>query len=399
MSPIESPLPHVERFLSRFIVLPKESDYFLITLWIAHTYFTDILTTTPRLGFLSPEYGCGKSRCLEVIHSLSFESVSLDYTTRAFLMRKTDQIRQKYNRPPTLLIDEVDTVWNGSKNSDASEALRAIVNSGYRQGATYGVVEEVTRNIGGKTVKKREPVDFEVFAPLAYAGKGDRAPQSVKSRSIEIRLQKRTASELIEDFQTKAVKSEAEGLKEWLGDWADAKRVEVEWENVTLPRELIDRDRELLLPLYAVAQVGGWGEEFLQVADTFHNQKENEETPNERKILSDCLEVFHYQGSSDRITSKELIKGLNALEDGDYKHWNRERGITNKTLSKTLRLYGIESQDIRFGEKIIKGYYRQPFEVAVARYIQEESSSSHTSEATSSTEATEAIHIEPEELF
>jgi len=399
MSPMESPLPHIERFLTRFIVLPKESDYFLITLWIAHTYFTDILTTTPRLGFLSPEYGCGKSRCLEVIHSLSFESVSLDYTTRAFLMRKTDQIRQKHNRPPTLLIDEVDTVWNGSKNSDASEALRAIVNSGYRQGATYGVVEEVTRIVEGKTVKKREPVDFEVFAPLAYAGKGDRAPQSVKSRSIEIRLQKRTSSETIEDFQTRPVKLEAEELKEWLGNWADNERQWLAWENVELPIYMIDRDRELLLPLYAVAQRAGWGEEFLQVADTFHNQKENEEIPNERKILSDCLEVFHYQGSSDRITSKELIKGLNALEEGDYKHWNRERGITNKTLSKTLRLYGIESQDIRFGEKVIKGYYRQPFEVAVARYIQEESGHSHTTGATNATEATEAIHIEPEELF
>jgi len=51
------------------------------------------------------------------------------------------------------------------------------------------------------------------------------------------------------------------------------------------------------------------------------------------------------------------------------------------------------------GEKIIKGYFRIPFEVAVARYIQEESSGSHTSGATNATEATEAIHIEPEELF
>jgi len=78
---------------------------------------------------------------------------------------------------------------------------------------------------------------------------------------------------------------------------------------------------------------------------------------------------------------------------------NRERGITDKGLSKTLRLYGIESTDIRFGEKSLKGYYRQPFEVAVARYIQEESGHSHTTGATSATEATEAIHFEPEELI
>jgi len=392
----ENPLDSIKKFTKRFIVLPKESDYYAVTLWIAHTYFTDILTTTPRLGFLSPEYGCGKSRCLEVISSLSFQSVSLDYTTRAFLMRKTNQVRQSFGRPPTLLIDEVDTVWNGSKNSDSSEALRAIVNSGYRQGATYGVVDEVVRMVEGKKVKSKEPVDFEVFAPLAYAGKGDRAPQSVKSRSIEIRLQKRMNSEPIEDFQTKSVKFEADELREWLENWADAKRQEIEWENVILPVDVQDRDRELLLPLYAVARLSGWEEEFLAIAQTFASQKQNDEMPNERKILSDCLDVFHYQGYSDRITSKDLIKGLNALEEADYKHWNRERGINDKTLSRTLRLYQIESTQIRFGETSLKGYYRQPFEVAVSRYLQEESIQSHTTNETRETEETEQ---EPEELF
>jgi len=311
-------------------------------------------------------------------------------------MRKTNQVRQKFGRPPTLLIDEVDTVWNGSKNSDASEALRAIVNSGYRQGATYGVVDEVVRTIDGKQLKSKEPVDFEVFAPLTYAGKGDRAPKSVKSRSIEIRLQKRMTSEPIEDFQTKSVKFEANELGEWLGNWADAKRQEIEWENVILPIGVQDRDRELLLPLYAVARLAGWEEEFMEIASTFTSERQNEEMPNERKILSDCLDVFHLQGSSDRITSKELIKGLNALEEGDYKHWNRERGINDKNLSKTLRLYQIESTQIRFGEKSLKGYYRQPFEVAVSRYLQEQSGQSHITGETKETEETEQ---EPEELF
>lgn len=392
----ENPLQAVKSFAKRFIVLPNESDFNAITLWIAHTYFTDILTTTPRLGFLSPEYGCGKSRCLEVINALSFQSVSLDYTTRAFLMRKTNQVRQKFGRPPTLLIDEVDTVWNGSKNSDASEALRAIVNSGYRQGATYGVVDEVVKEIDGKKIKSKEPVDFEIFAPMAYAGKGDRAPQSVKSRSIEIRLQKRMNSEPIEDFGTKAVKFQALELVEWLTNWADEKRQEIEWENVVLPVALQDRDRELLLPLYSVARLAGWEEEFLTIASTFSSQRVNEEAPSERQLLSDCLEVFHYQGSSDRITSKELCKGLNAIEEGSYRHWNKERGINEKSLSRSLRIYGIEATQIRFGDKTAKGYYRQPLEVALARYAQEAPSQPHNVNETNETKETE---IEQEEIF
>jgi hypothetical protein len=270
------------------------------------------------------------------------------------------------------------------------------VNSGYRQGATYGVVDEVVKTIDGKKKVVRAPIDFEVYAPLAYAGKGDRAPQSVKSRSIEIRLQKRMNSEPIEDFQTKSVKFEAEELREWIQNWADENRHLLEWENVEIPFQVQDRERELLLPLYAVARLAGWEEEFQEIALTFAHQRQNEEIPNERKILSDCLQIFEIRGSSDRITSKDLIAGLNALEEADYKHWNRERGMNDKTLSKTLRLYQIETTQIRFGEKTNKGYYRQPFEVAVSRYLQEESSQSHTRSETQETKETEQ---EPEELF
>lgn len=70
-------------FIKRFIVLPNEEDYILVVLWIAHTYFTDKLTTTPRLALISPEYGCGKTRALEVIASLSFQAESLDGYTRS----------------------------------------------------------------------------------------------------------------------------------------------------------------------------------------------------------------------------------------------------------------------------------------------------------------------------
>lgn len=384
----ENPLQAIKEFSQRFIVLPKESDYNAITLWIAHTYFTDILTTTPRLGFLSPEYGCGKSRCLEVISALSFQSVSLGSTTKAYLMRKTNQVRQEFGRPPTILIDEVDTVWNGSATSDSSEALRQIVNLGYKQNATIGVVDEVVREVAGKKIKSREPVDFAVFAPLAYAGKGDKAPQSVKSRSIEIRLQKRISSEKIEDFLTKAVKFQVSELCEWLTNWADESRQEIEWENVVLPNNFQDRDRELLLPLYAVARLANWEEEFASIASTFATQRVNEEISNDRQILSDCLDVFHFQGSSDRISSKELTKGLNGLEEASYRHWNKERGINEKNLSRSLRLYGIEPSQIRFGDKTLKGYYRQTIEVAHSRYSLEESGVSQNKEETNETEET-----------
>lgn len=195
-----SPLDDILIFLRRFVVLPNEEDYLLVSMWILHTYFTNRLTTTPRLALISPEYGCGKTRTLEVIACLSFQSESLDGYTQSYLMRKITLIKEEFGRPPTFCIDEVDTVWNGSKGDEGSEALRRIMNSGYRVGKYIGITD-------GEG-KSRKATRFETFAPVAFAGKGDKAPESVKSRSIEIRLQKRLASQEIEDFFTKAVKYE-----------------------------------------------------------------------------------------------------------------------------------------------------------------------------------------------
>ena len=88
-----SPLDDILIFLRRFVVLPNEEDYLLVSMWILHTYFTNRLTTTPRLALISPEYGCGKTRTLEVIASLSFQSESLDGYTQSYLMRKITLIK------------------------------------------------------------------------------------------------------------------------------------------------------------------------------------------------------------------------------------------------------------------------------------------------------------------
>jgi hypothetical protein len=91
----EPPLDRIDKFVRRFLILPSESDYTIITLWIGHTYFTHKIKTTPRLAIISPEYGCGKSRTLEVLESLSFKGEKLDHHTRSYLMRTVESIREE----------------------------------------------------------------------------------------------------------------------------------------------------------------------------------------------------------------------------------------------------------------------------------------------------------------
>ena len=99
-------LDRIYYFIRRFLILPKESDYVVLTLWIAHTYFLHKIVTTPRLAIISPEYGCGKSRVLEVLEKLCFKGEKLDHFTRSYLMRIVDSTRTESGKSPTLLLDE-----------------------------------------------------------------------------------------------------------------------------------------------------------------------------------------------------------------------------------------------------------------------------------------------------
>ena len=360
-----SPLDDILIFLRRFVVLPNEEDYLLVSMWILHTYFTNRLTTTPRLALISPEYGCGKTRTLEVIASLSFQSESLDGYTQSYLMRKITLIKEEFGRPPTFCIDEVDTVWNGSKGDEGSEALRRIMNSGYRVGKYIGITEGEGKN--------RKPTQFETFAPVVFAGKGDKAPESVKSRSIEIRLQKRLASEEIEDFFTKAVKYEIEELKERLTDWVERNKDELVFENETLPYEIRDRERELWLPLYAVSSLCGWEDNFKKTLLLHTRQKSENEVSWSRKLLEDCLKVFVQSGNPESMRTQTLVVSLKDLPDSDYASMRYGKGLDARTLAKKLKEYGLAPIQIRFGEETAKGYYLHPIKEVLARYSQEES--------------------------
>src|SRR5512132_2274078 len=81
-------LNDVEDFLARFVAYPSEAARIAHTLWIAHCWFMDSWESTPRIAFLSPEPGSGKSRALEVTEPLVPRPVHAVNTTPAYLFRK-----------------------------------------------------------------------------------------------------------------------------------------------------------------------------------------------------------------------------------------------------------------------------------------------------------------------
>lgn len=64
-------LDEVETFHRRFNIFPTEAAYVAVVLWDAHAHLIDCFETTPRVAFLSPEPGSGKSRALEIVELLT----------------------------------------------------------------------------------------------------------------------------------------------------------------------------------------------------------------------------------------------------------------------------------------------------------------------------------------
>lgn len=63
-------LDDVRQYLERFIAYPSGDCADAHTLWVAHAHAADSFENTPRLAFLSPEPGSGKTRALEVTEVL-----------------------------------------------------------------------------------------------------------------------------------------------------------------------------------------------------------------------------------------------------------------------------------------------------------------------------------------
>ena len=123
-------LDRVYEFLGRFVVYPSKEAHVAHVLWIVHAHLMDCWDTTPRLTFLSPEPGSGKSRALELTEALASSPILVANVTPAYLFRRAAQ------EQVTLLVDEADTVF--SVKSEGSEKIRAFLNASHRRGNSAG---------------------------------------------------------------------------------------------------------------------------------------------------------------------------------------------------------------------------------------------------------------------
>jgi Protein of unknown function (DUF3631) len=346
-------LDRVERFVARFVVLPSEHALVALVLWIAHAHAVAKWESTPRIALLSPEPGSGKTRALEIIELLVPNPVLAVNCTSAFLFRRVADEAGL----PTILFDEIDTVF-GSRAKSENEDIRGLLNAGHRKGAVAGRCV-----VKGKRIETEE---LPAYAAVALAGLDD-LPDTLMSRSVVIRMRRRSPDEPIQPFRRRECEAEATEIKEALAEWMFGIPEGV-WPE--MPTGITDRPADVWEALLAVADfAGGTWPERARVSAVTHVTDAMGSTPSLGvRLLGDLRTVFDER---EHMLTVEILEALNGMEDAP---WGDLRGkpLDARSLSRRLSKYGVERRSVRIGSVTGKGYSRFDLTDPWRRYLEPE---------------------------
>lgn len=342
----EQLLDELKQFVQRYVVC-EDHTATTATLWIAFTWFIDVVTIAPIANITAPLPNCGKSTLLDLMEQLTRKPIKVDNVSPAALFRTIE----KWG--PTLLIDEVDSFLNG--NEDA----RGILNSGHKRNG------KVLRLVGNN----HEPYSFSTWGAKALCGIGSIAT-TLESRSIRLELRRKLPGETVENLRH-ASSEEIEQLTRQLARLANDTGSTVQAARPPPIQSLNNRAQDNWEPLLAIADtVGGkWPAEALRAALVITGADSTSDIPDANtELLRDIQQVFG-AASDDKLFTTDLLEGLCGLDEALWNVWNRGKPITARQLSKRLKGFGIKPCDIRIGGAVRKGYSLSKFSDAFKRYL------------------------------
>jgi hypothetical protein len=316
-------LDAIADWLRRFIVVTNPDDIYILTLWVVHTHLVDVLFTTPRLQIDSVVPNSGKTTVLDHLQRLCQSPVQA-----ASLLSSALVPRMLENRMRTLLLDEVDKTMHPDRPGVAD--IWAMVNSGYRQGATRPVLVQRGRD----WVEQEMPT----FAPVAIAGNSPRIPDDTTTRIIRILLMPDLEGHA-EESEWEVIEPHAKALQTQIAAWAEGVREHVKGMPVELPAGCVTRSKEKWKPLkrVAVAAGGQWSEIADRlIIDNLAEEKAEREAdlktePPAMILLRDLYAVWptdRYLPPENFVPTSELIPLLIAKNS----YWS-ERGPYGKALT------------------------------------------------------------------
>jgi hypothetical protein len=346
-------LDAVVRFVRRFVSL-SEAQARAVALWVAHTHAFETADCTPYLAINSAEKQSGKTRLLEVLRLLVSRPWFTGRITADVLKRKTDA------EHPTLLLDESDAAFGGEK--EYAEALRGILNTGYRLGGAASCCVGQGVNITYK--------DFSTFCPKAIAGIG-RLPDTVSDRSIPIRLKRARRSEVAR-FREREAQREGSEIAARIAAWCTSNLESLRQARPEIPGQLSDRQADVCEPLLAIADAAGssWpGAARKSLVSLCGDAQAGDESLGVR-LLQDVRSVFADKKAAE-IPSAELCEALAGIETSPWGEWSKGKPLSPAKLARLLKPFEIFPGQINNG--LARGYILRHFQEAFSLYIPVES--------------------------
>jgi hypothetical protein len=352
-------LAGVHTFIKRFCSFPDEHALTAVTLWVAHSHAVHHFHTTPRLALISPEPGSGKTRVLEILNLLVPASMFSVSASPAAIFRTL------YLNPITLPVDECDTIFSRSGKNDGNEDLRALLNAGYKVGAT------IPRCVG----PRHEVQNFPVFCATALAGLGD-LPDTIMTRSVVIRMRRRAPSEPIEPFRTREHASEGHALRDSLARWATLHGASAGESWPELPYGIVDRVAEVWEPLIAMADAAGgnWPSRVREACISLWTSSQDNRVSLGVRLLADMRIIFGNAGNPQALHTETILSRLcSGPQHGldDDAPWNEMYGkpLGVRGLASMLKRYAVSSIKVKVEGRSLQGYRREHLWDAWTRYL------------------------------
>ncbi|MFF9979543.1 DUF3631 domain-containing protein [Streptomyces erythrochromogenes] len=341
--------------IERYVVLPSAEALTAVTLWVAATHLQTVWQHAPRLAVVGPAKRCGKSRLLDVITETVHDPLITVNASAAAIFRSIGEAD-----PPTLLVDEVDTIFGSAKVAEKNEELRGLLNAGFQK-------SRYTLRVAGPN---HEVVRFHTFAMAALAGIGD-LPDTIMDRSVVMRMRRRRNGETVSEFRAFRDTPALHAVRDRLAAWLRPRGKEATGlMPVSMPVE--DRAADTWEALVIVADLAGgdWPERARAACRvmTAHEAALDQDNSLHTRLLVDIRRVFAACDNPAALPTRTILAMLNRDEEAPWAG-DGAQGLIPRRLQILLDPFAIRSGTRRFPEGIqAKGFTRAQFADAWDRY-------------------------------
>lgn len=343
-------LDRVHAAFGRYVIFPSPEAHDAAVLWCAATHGQPAWEHAPRLAAISPVKRCGKSRLMDVTEAVCHNVLMTVNISVAALVRSINP-----NDPPTLMVDEADTLFGTKRAAENHEDVRGILNSGHQRNRPYTRWDIMTRS----------SEQCPTFAMAMLASIGD-LPDTIMDRAVVIRMRRRGPGETVSPFRSRRDGPVLNALGDRLRTWIRANTDSLVAAEPDMPVE--DREADTWEPLFAVADLagGGWPARCRRACLAMTGDEPEDSGIGER-LLADLYAIWE---TEDYLFTTTILQRLHKVDESPWSEWGRKsEPLTARGLAALLKPYRVKSRTVRVGGETSKGYARADLTDPWTRYV------------------------------